>query len=174
MSFGNWLLLSSATNALPLEADRLGLDSQSSKGVSQRSKFHIGHAATNVHSIRDRVYKPNERIRTLQSVWQAEAPLELSCNKCGEKLMASWMYMQHGKSHVLVPNNGHYICRGLFVPAAGILWKRDVIGDLIFCHHGIMARQCWRCGGSKTCIHRKQRYSCKVCRSIQKAERGQL
>eukprot|EP00933_Yihiella_yeosuensis_P017028 TRINITY_DN14344_c0_g2_i1.p1 TRINITY_DN14344_c0_g2~~TRINITY_DN14344_c0_g2_i1.p1 ORF type:complete len:152 (+),score=23.19 TRINITY_DN14344_c0_g2_i1:414-869(+) len=149
------------------------LQQQWQQGESRRSRSYEESASKSIRSIRDGVFTPNERIRALQYVLQAATGIELSCNKCGKKLVASWMYERHGKTWVLVPSHGHSICGGLFVPSAGMLWKRDVIGDLVLCHHGLIARECWRCGGSKTCIHRKQRYKCKICRSSRKAERGQ-
>ena len=64
----------------------------------------------------DGVYRPNERIRSLPSVYEApDRVVLLKCSKCVERISTSWFWKhpRHGGTFALVPFHGHLPCTKL-------------------------------------------------------------
>ena len=61
----------------------------------------------------DGVYRPNERIRSLPSVYEApDQVVLLKCSKCVKRISTTWFWKQprNGRIYAVVPHNGHQTC----------------------------------------------------------------
>ena len=119
----------------------------------------------------DGLYRPNERVRSLPSVYEVlDQVVLLKCSNCVERISTSWFWKhpRHGRIRALVPSSGHSTCRKSlgkrcpWISLDGIHTCLDKFNLLDFCHH-CQRSFCKECGGSEICPHGRQRSFCKKC-----------
>ena len=117
-------------------------------------------------------YRPNERIRSLPSVYEAtDRVVLLQCSKCVTRISTSWFWKQprHGRIYAVVPHNGHQTCgrklgkRCPWISLEGTRTCLDNFEQLDFRDHKCRRSLCKECGGREICPHNRQRKLCKEC-----------
>ena len=120
----------------------------------------------------DGLYRPNERVRSLPSVYEAlDQVVLLKCSNCVERISTSWFWKhpRHGRIRALVPSSGHSTCRKSlgkrcpWISLDGTYTCLDKFIHLDFCHHNCQRSICKQCGGTSICLHNRQRTLCKDC-----------
>ena len=119
----------------------------------------------------DGVYRPNERIRGLATVFEApDRVVLLKCAKCVERISTSWFWKhpRHGGLHALVPLHGHLACgkmgkKSPWLSLDDTKIRLDFFEHLDFCHHNRQRSRCRECEGRALCPHNRQRSYCKEC-----------
>ena len=120
----------------------------------------------------DGVYRPNERVRSLPSVYEApDRVVMLKCSKCVKRISTSWFWKQprNGRIYAVVPHNGHQTCgrkmgkRCPWISLEGKVTCLDNFEQLDFCDHKCRRSLCKECGGREICPHNRQRKLCKEC-----------
>ena len=120
----------------------------------------------------DGVYRPNERVRSLPSVYEApDRVVMLKCSKCVKRISTSWFWKQprNGRICAVVPHNGHKTCRRKmgkrcpWISLDGTDTCLDSFESLDFCNHNRPRSRCPECGGRFLCPHNLQRSQCKEC-----------
>ena len=121
----------------------------------------------------DGVYRPNERIRSLSSVYEApDRVVLLKCSKCMERISTSWFWKhpRHGAIFALVPLHGHLPCTKLLGKKCpwrsldGTGTVTDNFAHLDVCDHNHQRSRCQECGGPQICPHKRRRYCCSLCK----------
>ena len=122
----------------------------------------------------DGLYRPNERVRSLPSVYEAlDQVVLLKCSNCVKRISTSWFWKhpRHGRICALVPSSGHRTCRDSlgkrcpWISLDGTYTCLDTFMQLDFCHHNRQRSYCKECGGSEICPHNRCRCRCSVCKS---------
>ena len=134
---------------------------------------HIRRAKLKDRSMIKDYYSPGKRIRSFPTVVEKEDPKTLKCDVCGYLISTNW-YFQHpktGEMAVLVPNNGHALCRRLhknckFLVVDGSPYKFDCPNNIDYCIHQVLRHVCAPCGGLNICSHGKPRWNCPLCKHM--------
>ena len=120
----------------------------------------------------DGVYRPNERVRSLPSVYEApDRVVMLKCSKCVKRISTSWFWKQprNGRIYAVVPHKGHQTCgramgkRCPWLSLDGTSTCYDLFENLDFCCHKCRRSLCKDCDGRGLCPHNRQRSQCKEC-----------
>eukprot|EP00438_Fugacium_kawagutii_P007077 Skav214268 [mRNA] locus=scaffold642:49329:50579:+ [translate_table: standard] len=118
------------------------------------------------------VYRPNQKVMKLPTVFQADRPIELKCSQCPQVITSNWFWRHpgSGKVHVLVPQHGHRLCatklgkKCPWLAQGDIPQKNDHSSELNFCVHNRQINLCKECGGRYICPHNLRTYRCSLCK----------
>lgn len=147
--------------------------SSGSERLPHKRVQHIRRAKLKDRSMIKDYYSPGKRIRSFPTVVEKEDAKTLKCDVCGYLISTNW-YFQHpktGEMAVLVPNNGHALCRRVhknckFLVVDGSPYKFDCPNNIDYCIHQVLRHVCAPCGGLNVCSHGKPRWNCPSCKHM--------
>ena len=173
-SSGSWSRLKNLLqDADDTDAPAAAEKTPGSERLPHKRVQHIRRAKLKDRSMIKDYYSPGKRIRSFPTVVEKEDPKTLKCDVCGYLISTNW-YFQHpktGEMAVLVPNNGHALCRRVhknckFLVVDGSPYKFDCPNNIDYCIHQVLRHVCAPCGGLNVCSHGKPRWNCPSCKHM--------
>lgn len=160
-----WFKLAEAVKAKPRREQVLSMPKKQRRGILKTTASGV--------------YEPDAKVKALSHVFQRPSQTKLlKCIRCDHTITSNWFFASPRLQLpvVLIPNNGHTICRKMFgtapyAVADGSAAKRDWLPNLDICEHSKRRRFCAGCGGQYMCKHGRKKYECSRCAPSLKNQR---